>query len=274
MSVGQNQPVRAIEWARLGVVLPADSCADHPEDQPIDLALHLDFQGYEIVIAVQAVESSASKIERDNNERALDFTDIVQRGEELLEHFIDSLVRGRMSSVDETILCLDTPIDPITTAPDEPKEDDAKKTARPIWPLLVSGFYIARGVVVAGYIGLLVDGNFVRMEVQTAVISRLVELIEMPMDGLLVQMAAHTGAEVASGAVIMRLHDPELAQKIDQARIALSEADEALERLRKRFDIESTRLAEYRLIYRTERDMAGANVAAHEEEVQTLRRAR
>lgn len=273
VSIDRQEPVRAIEWSRLGVVLPRDAFAGQPDDQPIDLTLHLDFQGYEIAIAVSAVDSTAVEIERGADERALDFTDIDQRGEELLEHFIDNLVRGRMSSVDETILCLDTPIDPITTMPDNANSGAPATTSRPIWPFLVSGFYLLVGVVVAGYIGLLIYGNFIRMEVQTAVITRPVEVIEMPVDGLLVETAAEPGAEVTAGALIMRLHDPELAQKIDQARIVLREADDALERLEQRFEIESARLAEYRLISRTERDMAGADVTAHAEEVETLRRA-
>ncbi|MEM9044037.1 MAG: HlyD family efflux transporter periplasmic adaptor subunit [Pseudomonadota bacterium] len=273
VSVGGGDPIRAIEWSRLGVVLPVGACDAYAIDQEIVLHLHLDFQGYEIVIAVRAVDSSAVEVERAGNERALDFTDIDQRGEELLEHFVDNLVRGRMSSIEETILCLDTPIDSITTEPDKSKPETPEKASRPIWPFLVSGFYVAAGVVVAGYIGLLIYGNFIRMEVQTAVISRPIEVIEMPIDGLLVQMAASPGSEVGAGALIMRLHDPELAQKIDQARIALSDADEALERLQRRFEIENARLAEYRLISRTEWDMAGADVTAHAEEVETLRRA-
>lgn len=273
VSVDGGDPVWAVEWSRLGIVLPADACAGCPERQPISVTLHLDFQGYEIVIAAQAVDSSAVEFEQVEGERAFDFTDIGQRGEELLEHFIDNLVRGRMSSVDETILCLDTPIDSITTEPDKPMSGETGKVRRSIWSFVVGAFYIAVGVAVAGYIGLLIYGNFIRMEVQTAVLSRPIEVIEMPVDGLLVQMAAHPGSEVSAGSVIMRLHDPELAQHIEQARIALSEADAALTRLQKRFDIESARLAEYRLISQTERDMAGADVTAYEGEVQTLRRA-
>ncbi|MEM9369960.1 MAG: HlyD family efflux transporter periplasmic adaptor subunit [Pseudomonadota bacterium] len=273
VSVKGGQPIRAIEWSRLGIVLPAVACKGIPADQPLDLHLHLDFQGYEIRIRVGAADSTALEIERDDSERAFDFVEIDQRGEELLEHFIENIVRGRMSSVDDTILCLDTPIDSITTDPDIPKTQGAKKSGRPIWPFMVSGFYVVLGVVVAGYVGLLVYGNFIRMEVQTAVISRPIEVIEMPTDGILVQMATDSGAQVSEGSVIMRLHDPKLAQRIDETRIALNEAEGGLSRIEQRFEIESARLAKYQLISQTERDISSADVTAHEEEVETLGRA-
>ncbi|MEO1000822.1 MAG: HlyD family efflux transporter periplasmic adaptor subunit, partial [Pseudomonadota bacterium] len=82
------------------------------------------------------------------------------------------------------------------------------------------------------------------------------------------------GAEVNAGDVLLRLHDPALAERIDRARIALSEADAALTRLEGRVAVERVRLADYQLINRTDRDIARAELAAHEQEVATLTRAR
>lgn len=265
VAIGAGEAVPAIEWSRLHVLVPAQVAGTPPPAQT-SLTLILDFQGYEI--AVPAVAERVVEAGDADDVARYEFTDLDARGAELIELFVADIVRGRMSSAGETLLRIDTPVEPISTAPDPKPTTDTP--ARRSWrPAIMTVFYLMVGIGLFGYVGMLIYANFVRLEVETGVVSRPVTVVPMPHDGLVVDLAAGAETRLAAGALVARLADPELEARIDTKRIELNAAADAAERLAREIEVRSAQLEDYRLISRTERESADAEVAAREEERRT-----
>lgn len=115
VSVGSGPMQRAVEWSHLGIVLREGDVTGDPHD----VRLHLDFQGFEITVPVQLAPSTDLESVTPAGCVRFDFVELSQRSAELIEHFVENLVRGRITSADETLLCIDTPIDPISTKPEQ-----------------------------------------------------------------------------------------------------------------------------------------------------------
>ncbi|MEO1001291.1 MAG: hypothetical protein AAFW69_11930, partial [Pseudomonadota bacterium] len=152
--VNGGAPVRAHEWSQLGVVLARTAVP--AGDAPLALTLLLDFQGFEIAVPVAATRDS-----EDDETATLLFEGLEQRGREVLAHFVEGVVRGRMSHTDETILSIDAPVDPISTEPDS-KGPAPGPARRAIWPAVMTCIYLLLGLTVFGYVGVLLYASFVR----------------------------------------------------------------------------------------------------------------
>lgn len=238
--------IRARSWSARGIVLPENAHAA----KTANAIVYLDFQGYEIAVQVdlEAV-----------GEGAYDFVNLPQRSRALLEQFATDLMHGRMTATDDALLRIDTPEDPISVEPDKPKTVEPKPR-RSLRPLAMSAFYLLLGAVVFGYVGILIHANFVKLEVQTAVVSRPVEVFAMPVDGQIATYRTSVGARVRSGDLLAVVNDPELEARIDDQRIALSAAEAAVDRLRATIEIEQTRMADYQVINETDARITVAEV--------------
>lgn len=87
----------------------------------------LPFQGFFVAFHVKLIT-----IRSDSGILAAKFISLDERQTELLEHFIQELVRGNMTSVGDTILRIDSPVTPVSTEPN-PNPTDELPIKR--WPI-------------------------------------------------------------------------------------------------------------------------------------------
>ena len=173
--------LRATDWSLGGLRLDG-----YPGDLPSpgtekSFHLTLPFQGFDVSFDVKA------EVVRSFGETktvAVRFTEIGERERELMQHFIEELVRGSMSDVEDTIQRIDVPVTPAKLEPDV-KNLPANLPVRrwPVKTVVMTGFYGLAGLAIFGYAGLLGYTNFFRMEIQTAVISAPVEIVTAQSDG-------------------------------------------------------------------------------------------
>jgi len=98
---------RVSKWDRWDDDLIADS--------RLDCRFELPFQGFNIAFAV---EVKVVRLLAEQQELAVSFVDLDDRQTELLNHFVEQLVRGAMTPVGDTILRIDSPVTPVSTKPD------------------------------------------------------------------------------------------------------------------------------------------------------------
>lgn len=244
---------RVDSWSLRGFKLA--TWADAAMGARLAVDIYLEFQGYEIGTQVQVEVVGSGEF---------DFVELSDRTRELMEQLATDIVHGRITSVADSLLRLDTPEEPISLKPDAPTATSSRRVL--LRPLVMSTLYIALGLVVFGYVGVLLHATFVKLEVQTAVVTRPVEVLAMPVDGRLTAVRAAAGERLRAGELIAVIRDPELDAQIDAHRIALTSARAAVQRLLETIEIERARLQEYRLINRTDARMAEAELEALHED--------
>ena len=268
VSVAGGGRVRAREWSHLGLVLTKDALP--PLDGGlVHVVLHLNFQGYDIAVPAKAREDLTGDSPTPEGCVRLEFVDLPQRSAALIEHFVEDYVRGRIVPAEDTLVRIDAPPEPISTKPDPPKLG-APEPRRSLRPLLTTLFYLVLGLGVMGYIGLLLYANMVRLEVQTAVVTRPIEVIQMPTDAVLSEVLSAPGDTVEPGGVIARIADPDLIARREEAGAARERAEREVDLVRRRIAVEAARLRDYRLVNATERREASARIEGHREELAAL----
>lgn len=232
--------LRATNWSLGGVQLegyPGDLPSPGTEKK---FQLTLPFQGFDVSFDVKA------EVVRAGGEKkavALRFTEIGERERELMQHFIEELVRGSMSDVEDTIQRIDVPVTPAKLEPDA-KNFPANVPVRrwPMKTLVVSSIYGFAGFAIFGYAGLLGYTNFFRMEIQTAVISAPIETVVAQADGQIAWTNIKPGDEVKAGDVVVNVVDNQLEREIDLADIEVQERKAQLGFLKRRHTDELDKL--------------------------------
>jgi multidrug resistance efflux pump len=224
--------LRATDWSLGGLRLdgyPGELPSAGTEKQ---FHLTLPFQGFDVSFDIKA------EVVRTGGETktvAVRFTEIGERERELMQHFIEELVRGSMSDVEDTIQRIDVPVTPAKLEPDS-KHIPANMPVRR-WPMktvVMTGIYAVAGLVIFGYAGLLSYTNFFRMEVQTAVISAPVETVIAQSDGEVQWSKVKPGDEVKTGDVVVNVIDNQLQREIELADIEVQERKAQLVYLKNR----------------------------------------
>ena len=265
VSAAGGEKVRALEWSHLGVVLPEDVLP--PLDGGhVHLALHLNFQGYDIAVPAKAKLDHTEDAPTPPGAVRLEFIDLPPRSAALIEHFVEDYVRGRLVPAEDTLVRIDAPAEPISTKPDPPPPGTVER--RSIRPYVMSAFYLALGLATFAYVAMILYANTVRLEVHTAVVSRPVEVVQMPVDGMIAELDVERGDRVRAGAVIARVADPELLARREDARATLAEAERHVTLAERRLEVERSRLDDYRLVNETERREALVAVRAKREAYQ------
>lgn len=227
--------VRATDWSLGGLRID-----DFPGDLPapgdeLSLQLTLPFQGFDVSFVAKA-----EVVRNDPSQAmfALRFTEIGERERELMQHFIEELVRGAMSHVEDTIQRIDVPVTPASLEPDvKPAMALPGPVAVrrfPVKTLVMGSIYLVLGAIVFGYAGLLGYSNFFRLEVQTAVIAAPVENVQAQVDGQLKWADKKPGDPIRQGDVVLSLIDNQLEREIDLADIAIRERKAQLAFLKRR----------------------------------------
>lgn len=216
-----GQRVRAADWSLSGLRL-----LDFPGDLPgagseHQLQLTLPFQGFDVSFDVKA---EVVRTFTHSKAVAVRFTEIGERERELMQHFIEELVRGSMSGVEDTIQRIDLPVTPAKLEPDS-KNLPANMPMRrwPVKTAVMTAIYGVAGLFVFGYAALLGYSNLYRMEIQTAVISAPVESVQSQIDGQVVWANLKPGDEVKAGDVVVNVVNDLVERDIELAEIAVQE---------------------------------------------------
>lgn len=223
--------MKATDWSLGGL-----SIDEFPGELPaagaeVALQLTLPFQGFDVTfdLAAEVVRAIPEK-----RMFAVRYRHIGERERELMTHFLDELVRGSMSDVEDTIQRIDVPVTPASLQPDVNPLRQLPVKRWPVKALVMSGIYAVVGLVIFGYTGLLTYSNFFRMEVQTAVISAPVDTVTAQVDGHIKWNNIKPGDNVKTGDVIVHVIDSQLQREIEVVEIEVQERKAKLANLKQR----------------------------------------
>lgn len=226
--------VRASDWS-LGGLRVENFPGQAPRvGEEIELKLTLPFQGFDVAFGARA------RTVRTNGAEgmfAVQFTELGDRERELMSHFLEELVRGSMSDVEDTIQRIDVPVTPASLQPDAKAlpAPGVPVSRVPVKTVAMLAFYAVFGLCVFGYAALLVYSNFYRLEVQTAVIAAPIETVEAQADGAVQWAGTKPGDEIRAGDVIMNVIDHQLEREIELSDIAIRERKAKLGYLKQRY---------------------------------------
>ena len=262
VSMPDGSDIMATNWSLGGLRLDGLKGPLPEQDQVLKLMLNLPFQGFDISFEVNAkvvrsVESTATI--------GCEFEELSERAYDLMNHFINDLVRGSMASVEDTICRIDVPVTPISTKPDPNPTDDTPVRRIPIKSIAMSAFYTVLGVLTFGYLAVLIYSNTMRMEVRSAVVSAPLATLKMPVDGIIRPVRFEMGAVVEAGQEIARIENPNFLSEYEDKKIALAEALRNQRRAEEKYKIEQSRMKLYQVISRTDRQIAMAKVSSARE---------
>lgn len=254
---------RAFDWSIGGVGL-----ADYPGKVAVGDILswdfHLPFQGFDVSFTCEV------EIKHTDGKGRIGaaFKDMGERETELLSHFADSLVRGSMTSVEDTILHIDMPVTPVSTEPDPNPTEDVPLKRRSLKVLFYSAFYAIVGVAIVIYLGMVIYTNFWRLEVETAVVSAPIQPIYATSDGRISNVWVTPFEDVETDVPLIIIDDPALRQEIEMAEIAVTRATVTLIKKQKELDAENARSRDYRMIALSQLEQINARVRALETQTQ------
>lgn len=235
--------LRAADWSLGGLRVDG-----YPGELPVagaELPFHLTlpFQGFDVSFDVKAEVVRTNALEKMF---AVRFTEIGERERELMQHFIEELVRGSMSEVEDTIQRIDVPVTPARLEPDAKKIPATMPVRRwPVKTVVMTAVYAVAGLIVFGYAGLLGYSNFYRMEIQTAVITAPLETVTAQADGQVALTGLKPGDSVRAGEVVVNLIDNQLEREIELADIEVKARKAQLAYLKQKQTEELERLKGY-----------------------------
>ncbi|MGI9464545.1 MAG: PilZ domain-containing protein [Aestuariivirgaceae bacterium] len=223
-----GQTIRATDWSLGGLRVD-----DYPQNLPdagseIDIAMTLPFQGFDISFTAKA---RVVRVVPDIRSFAVEFTEIGEREQELMHHFIEDLVRGAMSEVADSIQRIDVPITPVSTDPDPDTEVVVEEKRLPLRQITWVGGYSLLGFMVFGYMALVLYSNIFRMEIQTAVVASPTVEVRAQGDGQISFVRAAVGEPVGAGDTVIYFADYDLEKQIDMANLEISRREAELNRL-------------------------------------------
>jgi multidrug resistance efflux pump len=238
-----GRTVQAAEWSLAGVALAQGELRATTQGQSVDVRVTLPFQGFDIGFNARGV---VEPVTADATRTFVMFQDLGQRERDLLSHFIEQLVRGNMTAVDETIQRLDAPIAAaaFATQPTSSVQapSDGVRRWRPARAALMTSLYGVAGIAAVGYLASLLYTNLFWLEAQTSNISAPVENLVSLGDGVVSWADFKPGEKVKTGDVVLRIADNTLEREIEQADITIRERENKLAFLARRFENEKKRL--------------------------------
>ncbi len=238
------------EWSLGGIAIDAASRAGagaHSTNltevgRAVALKVALPFQGFDISFPAKGEIES---FERETGRTVIGFRDLGQRERELLSHFVEQLVRGNMTSVDDTIQRLGAPMAAAEFVASVNAGAGAAKSGRlrrPIRAASMTVGYALAGLTAATYLGSLLYTNLFWLEAPASTISAPVQSLVSLGDGVITWTSFKPGDAVKAGDVVLKIADTVLEREIDQAEIGIRERDNKLAFLARRFENEKKRL--------------------------------
>ncbi len=263
VELSDGRRLRAAAWS-LGGVSITDAGPDVPKPGAVEvLKLTLPFQGFEVSFL-----ANVNVIESDPHQGsfAAEFMDLGERERGLLCHFLDELVRGSMTSVEDTIQRIDVPVAPMPLEPQTVGNIAGIEKVRSANPAVMTALYSALGLLVFGYLGLLLYSNLVRFEVDNARLTVPVERLVSLGEGHIRRTNLAVGSSVKAGEIIATVEDNQLEREIELADVSVRESEARVAVLQRQTSVDQQRTpggARARL----EIDSLTARISAAEQEV-------
>jgi multidrug resistance efflux pump len=221
--------VRATDWSLGGLRVDGFPGTLPAAGAVIELHVALPFQGFDVSFDCEAEVVRTDPVAAMF---AVRFTSIGERELGLMEHFIEELIRGSMVNVEDTIQRIDVPVTPASTRPDVNPLSQVPIGRWPAKTIAYTALYFTIGLFVFGYALVLGYTNFIRMEVDTAVISAPIESVRAQVDGRISYGRFRQGDRVPAGALIMHVVDNELEKEIDLSSLDIRDRKAQLDSLR------------------------------------------
>ncbi|MEM9632477.1 MAG: HlyD family efflux transporter periplasmic adaptor subunit [Pseudomonadota bacterium] len=230
----------AVDWGLGGCRVSGHSVK--PSDIHTEHVLHctLPFQGFNITLKAEA---EIVRINEEKSEVAFRFTQLGERETALMQHFVEDLVRGKMTDVADTIVRIDTPVTPVPTKPDPNPAKHVPMRRWPVKQIFMTAFYLLLGIAVFGYVGIYAFATLFRLEVETAVVTAQRVQITAPVSGRILELPRQTNAPVSIGDTLAVMentsHEAELRRAASvraSTRAQLAEMKSLLSEEQKRAD--------------------------------------
>jgi multidrug resistance efflux pump len=212
--------MKATDWSLGGLRLDGFPGTLPELGATIRLELSIPFQGFDVNFPCEA--QVVRRIEASQT-FAVKYTDIGERELGLMEHFIDELIRGSMVDVKETIQRIDVPVTPASTKPDPNPLSKVPISRWPTKTIAFAALYLTIGLFVFGYAAVIAYTNFVRMEVDSAVIASPIESVRSQVNGRIIYGKYRQGDRVPKGALLLSVVDNDLERQIDMASIDIKD---------------------------------------------------
>ncbi|WP_350335323.1 PilZ domain-containing protein [Coralliovum pocilloporae] len=255
----------AADWSLGGVRIVSWTDELPENDQILPLTLHLPFQGFDIAFEVEA---RVVHIIDEQNSFAAEFLELPERARDLMTHFIDDLIRGKMASVEDTICRIDVPVTPISTQPDVNQQEETGLRRWPLKTIIMSAAYMVVGFFVFSYAAVLLYATAMKLEVKTAVVSAPLSTLRMPVDGRIIPVRYEVGLHLRKGDLIARISSPVIDARIEDARLQVRQARHALWQAEQKARIEKARMKLYQLVSETDLEVSIAKVKAQRKVLQ------
>ena len=252
---------RAVDWSLGGFLIEGYSGGSVPGDE-IAVTVHIPFQGFDISFPVEAKVVRAS----EDGQLAAAFGEVGDREHEIMAHFIDHLVRGSMTSTEDVILRIDTPVTMVATKPDPNPDTEVPLRRRLLKTLAMTAFYFTAGLGVAAYAAVVFNSNFMRLEIDTAVVSAPLEPIIATTDGRIGQVTVAPGDAVIRATPLIVIEDARLQQAIDMAGVEVDRATMELLARQRELGAEEGRLNDYHAIAVGQIERTGARIRSLEKQ--------
>mgnify|MGYP002700094761 CR=1 FL=1 len=200
----------------------------------------LPFQGFFVAFHVKLIA-----IRSDSGILAAKFISLDERQTELLEHFIEELVRGNMTSVGDTILRIDSPVTPVSTEPDPNPKGEVPIKRWPTKLIAMTTMYVCVGIILFSYIFFTLWSNFLSLEVETGVVTAPIEAVVSSTDGKIRKVSASINQMIPQGSALVFIENPAIEEKLERAKIKISRNKLLLERLRQEREVAIEQMVDY-----------------------------
>lgn len=222
---------QAIDWSLGGIRVGGFDVSAASVGDSLPCFFRLPFQGFEIAFdtCIEVV-----RLDAEAGHLAARFLDLDDRQKELMNHFIEQLIRGAMVPISDTILRIDSPVTPVSTKPDPSPVEEVPVNRWPVKLVAMSAFYVVLGCFSFYLVGSAIYNNFLSLEVENAIAGKHVEPIISLTDGKVIQVAVNQERTVAAGEPLFRISSPDLNRRIKDAKVLLEQSKLELESLRKK----------------------------------------
>jgi len=199
---------------------------------PLSWKFELPFQGF--MIAFDAV-ATVVRIDSDLRQLACQFKDLDGRQTELMNHFIEQLIRGAMTPLKDTILRIDSPVTPVSTEPNASPLEQLPASRIPTRMIMMSLVYIMFGMGLFSLLLVTVYENLLSLKVNTAATSTSVESIVSLVDGRITRVSTSVDQQIVEGTPLLTVESPQLTKQIADSKSNIEQKKLELEAQRKRY---------------------------------------
>ena len=234
-----GQSLRMENWSVSGFCIKELPASITPGDI-LTAQIEVPFQGFQVKFSTRvgvvrknslerpklSSQSGILHIEATQNEAGLEFLNLNERQQSLLQHFSEQLLTGQMAKIDDTICRLDIPVTPPSTDFQNPNKSDTATTTIPEKKSWLAGMgYLASGLILTLLIGATVYHKLFLLEIESAVISSNVESLHTPTEGTITAIFTKEGDFLQPGAKIMQLSNLDFEEQKELAAIRIKESE-------------------------------------------------